>query len=289
LGSHVHLISRQDTLLSEEDPEVAELLGSRLERDGVRLHLGCQELTLERAGNLSAVIIGRDQRREKLLVERVLLCGARLPRTADLGLEAVAVAYDRRGVAVGDRLQTTARGIFAAGEVCGPGLAELHAAEASARLAVHNALSILPRRLSRMAVPRWIRTEPAVVQVGFSRQEAQERQLDFDTCRAELSTADASLPEGRREGFVALHVLRRTGRIVGATVVAEGADELIAPVQLVIRRRRSLWALAQLTPCRPSRLELLVRLAERYPKAGGLRRRLRAHSIQPPPTTRSPW
>jgi pyruvate/2-oxoglutarate dehydrogenase complex dihydrolipoamide dehydrogenase (E3) component len=266
-GSQVHLISRQPSILPDEDTDAAALLKARFEQEGIRLYPGCQELAVEATGNLQAVLIGREGRREKLLVDRILLCGPRRPHTAGWGLESAGVAYSDRGILVGDRLQTTNRHIFAAGGVCDARFATPQAAQATARLAVHNALSFTSRRLSRLVIPRCIYTDPAIAQVGLTRGEAAARQIEIDTFRADFSQADEAIPEHRRHGLVAVHVRRRTGSIVGATVAAEAADELIAPLVLLMTRRWSLAALADVIACRPSRLELLTRLGDTYRQA----------------------
>ena len=263
-GSQVHLISHHRRILPEEEPFAAGAVQARLEQEDARVYLGCEELAIETMGNLRAVVIGRNGRREKLLVDRILHCEPRQPNSAGLGLESAGVAYSDHGIVVGDRLQTTNRRIFSAGGVCGERFATLQAAEATARLAVHNALSFTSRRISRLVIPRCIYTDPGIAQVGLTRHQAAAGQIEIDTYRADLSEANEAIPRHHRQGLIAVHVRRRTGSIVGATVVAEAADELIAPLLLLMTRRWSLAALADVIACRPSRFELLVRLGERY-------------------------
>ena len=270
-GSQVHLVAREPTILSGEDPDAAAIIQTRFTEDGVRLHLGCHDVAIESTGNLRGVVIGRDGRQEKLLVDRVLLCGPRRANTQGLALEAVGVAHDHRGVLVDDRLRTTNRDIFAAGAVCGPEYAAPPAARASARLAAENALRFFPHRMSRLVIPRLIDTQPQLAQAGLTLGEARKRELRLDTYRIELAEADVSLPAPRRQGFIAIHVARRRRwpwrRIVGATVVAECADELIAPLLLLMTCHRSPAALADVVPCHPSRFELLRQLGRRYVEA----------------------
>ena len=266
LGSQVHLVGRHAGLLPGEDPDAAGVVRARLQDDGIKLHLGCDELRFETTGNLRGVVIGREGQREKLLVDEILLCGPRLPGTAGLGLETASVAFTDRGIIVGDRLQTTNRHVFGAGAVCGTNFGHPEAVEVTARLAVYNALHLTGRRLSRLVIPRCVHTDPQLVQVGLTLDEAAERQIEIDTYRAELSQAAESLPPDHHQGFIAVHVRRRSGRLVGATVVAEGADELAAPLLLLMTRKWPLTALADVIPCRSGRFELLTRLAQRCPR-----------------------
>jgi pyruvate/2-oxoglutarate dehydrogenase complex dihydrolipoamide dehydrogenase (E3) component len=270
-GSQVHLISRQNSILPQEEPEAAALLQARFQQEGIRLDLGCLELAIEATGHLQAVVIGRDGRKQKLLVDRVLLCGPRQPNFSGLGLEAAGVAYSDHGIVVGDRLQTTNRHIFAAGGVCGAEFATPHAAEATARLAVHNALSFTNHRLSRLVIPCCIYTDPAIARVGLTPRQAASKQIEIDTYRADLPLEDEVLSVPHRQGLIAVHVRRRSGALVGATVVAEAADQLIAPLLLLMTRRWSLVALADVIACRPGRFELLTRLGERCRQDRGWR------------------
>jgi pyruvate/2-oxoglutarate dehydrogenase complex dihydrolipoamide dehydrogenase (E3) component len=280
-GSQVHLIAGEATILAQEEPDAANLLQARLEQEGVRLYRGCQEMAIQPMGNLQAVVIRREGRKEKLLVDRVLLCGPRQPNAAGLGLESASVAYSGHGIVVGDRLQTTNRHVFAAGGVCDARFASPQAAEATARLAVHNALSFTSRRLSRLVIPRCIYTDPAIAGVGLTPREAAERQIEIETYRVDTdghrsaALVALAMPQGgevipvhRRQGLIAVHVRRGTGLIVGATVVDEAAGELIAPLVLLMTRGWSLAALADVIACRPSGFELLTRLGERYRQAG---------------------
>jgi pyruvate/2-oxoglutarate dehydrogenase complex dihydrolipoamide dehydrogenase (E3) component len=262
LGSQVHLVGRAATVMPQEDPGAGRAVQARLVQEEIRVHLRCEELTVEATGNLRSVLIQQDGRKEKLLVDRVLVCGPRQPNTAGLDLETAAVLYTDQGIVIGDRMQTTNRHIFAAGEVCGSEYAAPQAAMATAGLAAHNALSLVPRRLSRLVIPRCIYTDPQVARIGLTQAEAAARRIEVDTYRIDLAEADGSIAPQRREGFITVYV-RRTGRIVGATVVAEDADELITPLQLLMIRKQSLTALAGMIPARPSRLELLTRLAHR--------------------------
>jgi len=283
-GSQVHLVDRGRTILPDEEPDAAELIGARMQQDGVRLHLGCRELAIETTGNLRAVVLDTGGGKEKLLVDEVAVCGPRRPNTGQLGLEAAGVIYTDDGVVIGDRLQTTARRIYSAGAVCGRPFASPQAAEATARLAVHNALGHFPRKLSRLVAAECIRTEPQLARAGLTRAEAEAADVEIRTHRIELADADASLPECCREGFVLVHLHAQTGRIVGTTAVAGHADELIAPLVLLMTQRRPLTALARMVACRPSRAQLLVDLAARCAAArppvwsrwtAALRKRLR--------------
>lgn len=283
-GSDVHLIGQAGTILPEEDPEAAATVRRQLEEEAVRLHLGCNCLSIEKTGNKHAVIIEKDGRKEKLFLDQTLVDRVREPDIAGLGLHAAGVAFSERGVLVGVDLRTTNRRIFAAGDVCGRRFAGPEVAEATGRLSVQNALGRRRRTLDQLIIPHHISTDPEIVRVGLTPAEAARRQVVIDTYRAELSEVDQDAPDPQGNGFAVVRVRRATGRVLGACVVAENAKELIAPLVLLMSGKRTLADLAEVIPCRPSRCELLRLLAERY--AAGRRPSRRAHFAE---TCRHGW
>lgn len=264
LGSQLHLAGHAGTILPEHHLEAASLVQAQLEKEGVRLHLGCDGLRIERTGSKRAIVIEKKGDKEKLFLDQIIIDSPREPNTAGLGLEAAQVEFTDQGVVVGHWLQTTNRRIFAAGEVCGRQFSCPALAEAMGRLCVHNAFGRRRRRLEKLVVARCVRTDPEVIELGLGPAEAARQRIQIDTYRAELAEAGQALPEGGENGFVMVHVRRATGRIVGACVVAGGAGEPIAPLSLLISQKLTLAALADIVPCRPSRFELLKLLADRY-------------------------
>jgi len=280
LGSQVHLIGREPAVLPGEDPDAAAAVQARLEQDGVRLHTDCGEPAVETMGNLRSVVLCCNGRKEKLLVDEVLVCAARRPDVAELALETAGVACDARGIAVDARLRTSNRRVYAVGAVLGAAFASRQAARATAELAVRNALGWFPRSAGRLVISRCIHTEPAVASAvlagtvlagaaaartggGAEMGRPETGRVEADVYRADLADADPSLPAALREGFVKLEVQRRSGRVRSALVVAERADELLAPLALLMARGLPLSALAEPIVCLSSRAEPLVRLAQR--------------------------
>lgn len=311
LGSQVHLIGREPAILPGEDPDAATVVQARLEQEGVRLHPGCGEPAVETMGNLRSVVLCCNGRKEKLLVDEVLICAARRPDVAELALETAGVACDAQGIAVDARLRTSNRRVFAAGAVLGAAFASRQAARATAELAVRNALGWFPHSAGRLVVSRCTHTEPAVARAVLAgtilagagnKGYVETGRVEVDVYRADLADADPSLPPALREGFVKLEVHRRSGRVQRALVVAERADELLAPLALLMARKLPIDALAEPIACHSSRAELLVRFAQRVREerrlspgariaacCGAVPRIIGRHSIHPPPSTRSPW
>lgn len=295
LGSRVHLVAATAALLPGEEPEAAALLAARLQAEGVCVHLQSAPLNIERTGNLRAVVIQTTTGREKLLVDEVLICTPPVPRLEGLGLEAAGVAFDERGILVDERMCTSCRGIFAAGRVCWGPCGTLGQGQESGRRAARNALGWFARRLDQLGLSYWVPTDPEVVRLGLSRAQAAARAVRVQTLRAEIpASASASVPlpsplglvqspaggqdlqPGQpSEGLVIFHVDVRSRRVVGATAVGQGAGELLSAVRAALGRRQRLDGLRQLCAAPGSRLETLVRLAEKWRPAQRRSRLLR--------------
>ncbi len=267
LGSEVHLIAHGATVLAEEDPDAAAIVQRRMERDGVRLRLGCGSIWLEKTGHVSAVTFARGGSREKLFVDAVLLGGEDRPLTAGLDLDRARVRADGSGVWVNDRLQTTNRRILAAGTVCGVGSVCPAALREMLRRGVDRALGRRTKPFGRTSAPRCVPTDPQIARLGLSPLEAAPHDLDVRTYRVEIGEPGHGSSGEPPAGFLAVHVRSRTGRIVGATVVAPRAAEPAAVLSLLMTRRVPLGAIAECLPCGAAGFDLLRRAAARCAEA----------------------
>jgi len=139
-----------------------------------------------------------------------------------------------------------------------------HAADAMARLCVQNALFFGRKKFSSLVIPRTTFTDPEVAHVGLSAADAKTRRLAIDTYRVELADVDRALLDGEEDGFVVVHTRRGSGRVVGATIVAGHAGEMVSEISLVMANNLSLGALARTIHCYPTQVEAFKRLADAY-------------------------
>jgi pyruvate/2-oxoglutarate dehydrogenase complex dihydrolipoamide dehydrogenase (E3) component len=265
LGAEVTLLTDAPQLLPREDPDAAEIVRQALVRDGVRLVLGAAiaGVARETAGK---VLRYRDGAREAAVAaDEILVATGRVPNVEGLGLEAAGVRHTREGVVVDDYLRTTNRRIYAAGDVC-LGWKFTHAADAAARIVVQNALFGLTgrRRVSRLVMPWCTYTDPEVARVGWNEREARERGVAIDTLVRSLEDVDRSLTDGETEGFAKVHVRRGTDRIVGATIVATRAGDLISEVTLAIVAGIGLGRLSGVIHPYPTQAEAVRHLADQH-------------------------
>ncbi len=263
-GSAVTLIGNHPQVMPREDADAAGFVERALRRDSVALLLGADVRRVERQdGN---IVIHADQSGKPLAVtaDRVLVGVGRTPNVEGLNLEAAGVAYDARdGVTVDDRLRTTNRRIFAAGDICSR-FKFTHAADAMARIAIQNALFLPRARVSRLVIPWCTYTDPEVAHVGLSEEDAKRQGIEVRTFVAELTHVDRAILDGETDGFVKVHVRAGTDRLVGATLVARHAGEMIATLTLAMTAGLRLGAVAKTIFPYPTQAEAMKRVADAY-------------------------
>jgi pyruvate/2-oxoglutarate dehydrogenase complex dihydrolipoamide dehydrogenase (E3) component len=268
-GSEVHLVNRSPGLLAKEEPEAVAVVRRQLERDGVQLHLGVlllgAEVGREPNGTQKYFLFEEGGRPVRLPVDAILVGVGRQPNVEGLGLEAAGVEYDRSGVKVNDFLQTTNPRIYAAGDICSS-YKFTHAADAMARIVLRNALFFGRERMSRLVIPWCTYTDPELAHVGLTAEQARQRGLEITTLHVPLSEVDRAVLDGEAEGFATAHVRKGTDRLVGATVVAAHAGDLIGEVSLAMTRGLDLSALGDTIHPYPTQAEVLKKLGDAYRK-----------------------
>lgn len=263
-GAQVTIIQTGAQLLGREDPDAAALVRTALGRDGVRLLLGASVRRVERSAGGRTLHVDAGGALETLEVDAILVGVGRKPNVEGLALEAVGVAYDATtGVRVDDRLRTTNPRIYAAGDVC---TAEkfTHHSDFQARLVIRNALFLGRARASALVVPRCTYTDPEVASVGLDAQAASARGLRVTTFVQPLAEVDRAALDGETEGFVKVHVRAGSDQIVGATIVARHAGEMLPELTLAITRGIGLGRLADVIHTYPTQAEAIRKLGDAY-------------------------
>ncbi|MDA3950125.1 MAG: FAD-dependent oxidoreductase, partial [Spirochaeta sp.] len=207
--------------------------------------------------------------------DQLLVAIGRAPNIQGIGLEEAGVRFHPRGVEVNAFLQTSNRRIYAAGDVASP-YQFTHMAEAAAGIVVQNALFARTARFDRLIVPWSTYTSPEVAHVGLSESGAARDTVPVDVYRHEMSAVDRAKLDGETEGFVKILTRRGTTKIVGCTIVAAHAGEMIAEVVLAMQNGIGIDKLAGVIHPYPTQAEAVKRAA-----AGYLRNKLtpRARSL----------
>jgi len=260
-GSEVTVVSLAPRLLPREDADAAAVLAGRLKAEGIATALGANLRRVERRGDGKAVLFERDGREEQVVGDEILVAVGRTPNVEALGLDAAGVAFDKSGVKVGERLRTTNSRVYAAGDICSV-YKFTHAADAMARIVLHNALFFGRKKVGALVIPWCTYTDPEVAHVGLYEKEAQERGLDVVTLTVPLEETDRAVLDGEGEGFARVHADKKSGRILGATLVAAHAGEMIAEMSLAITAGLSLATVGKTIHPYPTQAEVWKRLAD---------------------------
>ena len=264
LGSHVILVDQADHVLVREDADAAALVQQAFIHDGIRLVLSAKVVRIEQRGAEKVVVVEREGRTEELLCDAILIGVGRAPNIENLNLEAAGVAYERHGVTVNDHLQTTNLRVYAAGDVCSP-FKFTHTANALGRMAMVNALLWgFGGRMSRLVVPWCTYTDPEVAHVGLYEQQAKDRGYEVTTLTEPLADNDRAILDGQDGGFVRVHLKRGTGTILGATVVASHAGDLLTYFTMAMIGGKGLASLTAPIYPYPTQAEAIKRLANQY-------------------------
>ncbi len=260
LGSQVIIAQDDPTFLPKEERDAAQILADALARDGVEVHLNTSVAAAHAEGDQKVVDLVSEDSRIQVSVDQILVGIGRAPNVEDLGLEAAGVRYDRAaGVEIDDFLRTTNRRVYAAGDVC---LEHkfAHSAEASARAVIFNALGLRRERLSDLTIPWCTYTDPEIAHVGLYVRDAWARSIPVETYVMLMHDVDRAVIDGAHEGFVKIHMRQGTDRILGATIVARDAGEMIGEISLAIRLGLGMRDLAEAIHAYPTQASA-VRMA----------------------------
>jgi len=263
-GSEVLLVETTHGILPREDPDASGIVLESMQKDGVKLLCCGKQLKLAKAadGKVHLTVESHAKGYDEL-VDQLLVAVGRAPNVENLGLDAAGVAFTKKGVQVNDRLQTTQPNIYAAGDICSP-YQFTHAADFMARIVIRNALFFGRAGAGALTIPWCTYTEPEIAHVGLYDKQAQEQGIEIDTFTRELSEVDRAILEGRTRGLARVHVRKGTDKIVGATIVASNAGDLISEITLAMTNNLGLKHIANTIHPYPTQAEVIRQLGDAY-------------------------
>jgi pyruvate/2-oxoglutarate dehydrogenase complex dihydrolipoamide dehydrogenase (E3) component len=250
--------------LPKEERDAAQILSEAFARDGIEVRLNTSAVSVRVESGQKLVDLVSDDYKSTVAVDAILTGTGRAPNVENLDLEAAGVDYDTTdGIRVDDFLQTTNRRIYAAGDVC---LEHkfTHTADASARIVVQNALFAGRRRLSTLTIPWCTYTDPEIAHVGLYVREARAQDIPVKTFTVPMHDLDRAIADGEETGFVKVHVRERTDRILGATIVARHAGEMINEITLAMVAGIGLRTVARVIHSYPTQAEAIKKAADAY-------------------------
>lgn len=262
-GSEVYLVESTGGVLPREDRDAAGLLQAALVRDGVKLLGGGKNLRLAKTPEGVRLLVESQGRDLDLVVDQLLVAVGRAPNVEDLGLETAGVEFGKKGVVVDDCLRTTNPRVFACGDICSP-YKFTHAADFMARIVIQNALFKGRKKASALTIPWCTYTSPEIAHVGLEPREAKAKGIALDTFTQEMGKVDRAILDGEDEGFVRIHVRKGTDEILGATIVATHAGDMIGEVSLAMTAGIGLGSIAGAIHPYPTQAEAIRKTGDLY-------------------------
>ncbi|GAB5403047.1 MAG: mercuric reductase [Aureliella sp.] len=263
-GSKVTQIEKADRILAREDPDAAKIVQAAMEKDGVEFVLNATTTRVEQRGNEKVVTVEQDGKEVTVVGDALLVGIGRSPNVDSMGLEDVGVKFDqRKGIEVDDNLRTTNPRIFAAGDVCSR-FQFTHAADFMARIAIQNTLFKGRKKASALTIPWATYTSPELAQIGLTASAAQEQGIEVDTFTQEMSGVDRAILESEDDGFVRVHVRKGTDKIVGATIVATNAGDMIGEISLAMTHGLGLSKISTAIHPYPTQGEAIRKVGDLY-------------------------
>ena len=268
LGCEVTLFHNGSHILNKEDSEAAEILQRTLTAEGIKLVLNCNLEEVVKVTEGKRLYFSVNGNRDSVTVDEILVGAGRVPNVEGLNLETVDVEYDQKyGVKVDDYLQTTNKNIYAAGDIC-MNWKFTHAADAAARIVIKNTLfapfGFGRSQLSKLVMPWVTYTDPEIAHVGMYAQEAENQGIEIETIKINFNDLHRAITDSEEAGFLKIHHQKGTDKIIGSTIVASHAGEMISEITTAIVNNIGLSKLSSVIHPYPTQAEAIKKAADAY-------------------------
>jgi pyruvate/2-oxoglutarate dehydrogenase complex dihydrolipoamide dehydrogenase (E3) component/uncharacterized membrane protein YdjX (TVP38/TMEM64 family) len=262
-GSEVTAITDGVEILPKEDQDAAAIVRKQMDREGVRVVTRGMIKQVSGNGAGKRVSVAVEGNVEEIDSDAILVCVGRQPNLEGLGLDAANVKYARAGVLVDERMRTSNLRVFAAGDICSR-YKFTHAADAMARIVIANALFLARRKVTDLIIPWCTYTDPEVAHVGYYEKDAKAAGFDVATITEHFDRVDRAILDGEDEGFARVHYDKKTGKILGGTIVARHAGEMLGELTLAMVAKQSVGVLSSTIHSYPTQAEALRKIGDTY-------------------------
>ena len=242
LGTAVTVVEMGDAILPKEDKDMSDLVMGLLQAEGIRFRLNASILRVVHAGAEQEVVIKTGDATETLCAEALLVAAGREANLKGLGLEIMGVDFDRRGLKLDERLRTTQKHIYGAGDVTG-GYQFTHAAGYEGGVVVTNAVFHLPRKVDYTYLPWCTYTDPELASIGMNEKAAQDAGIKYSVWAEDFRGNDRSLAEGEATGKIKM-LLDEKEKPIGVQILGPRAGDLLAEWVAVFNGKTALSTLA---------------------------------------------
>jgi pyruvate/2-oxoglutarate dehydrogenase complex dihydrolipoamide dehydrogenase (E3) component len=260
LGTKVTVVQRSGQILTKEDKDMADEIMKVLSSEGVAFLLNASVLHVKDLGSEKEVILKNGEGKSvSLKADKILVAMGRDPNAKALGLEGIGVEFDRKGIRVDDRLRTTQKHIYAAGDITGA-YQFTHAAGYEGGIVVSNAIFHLPRKTNYTFLPWCTYTDPELASVGMNEKRAREAGIEYSVWTEPFRSNDRSLAEGEEAGKIKL-LLDKSEKPLGVQILGPQAGELVSEWIAVLNAKVKLSTLAAAVHPYPTLGEISKRVA----------------------------
>ncbi len=257
LGAHTIIVQGMPLFLPREERDAAQILSDAFARDGIEVRLNTTAVAVRFENGEKLVDLVCDDYHSTVATDVIVAGTGRVPRIEGLDLDIGGIAFDAvDGIHVDDYLCTSNPRVHAAGDVC---LEHkfAHVAVASAKIAVANAVGGPSRRMSELVIPWCTYTDPAIAHVGLYVREANTQDIPVRTFTVPLHAVDRAVLDGHDIGFVKIHVAQSSDRILGATIVARGAGDMLNEITLAMQAGIGMRGLAEVIHPYPTQADAI--------------------------------
>lgn len=263
LGSEVTIIEKS-RFLPREESEASTILAETFEREGVSVQLASTVKAVRREADQKIVVVDQLGQEKEITGDQILVGLGRAPNVDNIGLDAAGVEFDlRTGIQVNDNLRTTNPNIYAAGDCCMQHKFT-HASDIAAQIVIQNALFGGKKKLSAVNMPWCTYTDPEIAHVGMYEHEAKEMGVEIDSYKFDMAENDRAQADGETDGFVKVVVKTGSATILGATIVAAHAGEMINEISVAMAAGMGLGKLGGVIHPYPTQSEAIKRVAGLY-------------------------
>jgi pyruvate/2-oxoglutarate dehydrogenase complex dihydrolipoamide dehydrogenase (E3) component len=243
LGTKVYIVDRGDQILGKEDKDMADTVKQVMASEGVVFHLNSSIEAVKHLGDAKEVTIkDREGKTVRLKAEKILVAVGRTPNIHGLGLENIGIKVNRTGIKVDNRLRTSHKHIYAAGDVNG-GFQFTHAAGYEGGIVVSNAIFRLPRKTDYTYLPWCTYTDPELASIGMNEKFAKDAGIDYSVWIEEFKDNDRSLAEGEKVGKIKM-LLDEKEKPIGVQIFGPRAGDLISEWVAILNGKVKLSTLA---------------------------------------------
>jgi dihydrolipoamide dehydrogenase len=263
-GSKVTIIEKSDHIMPREDSDAAEIVQDVFQQDGINLILNSSVERVSLSGSEKIVHYKNDGDEDSLTVDEILVSVGRSPNVEGMDLDKVDVDFDQKvGIQVNEYLQTTTPHIYAVGDVCMK-YKFTHAADAAARVVIRNTLFPGNSKMDGLVIPWCTYTDPEVAHVGFSETDAIRDSIEIETFKQDFDHVDRAILDEEENGFVKVHVKKGSDKIVGATIVARHAGDMINEITMAMVNKIGLGKIGSIIHPYPTQAEAIRKVSDAY-------------------------